>query len=179
MKMSGQSFAGFWSRVLAGTVDKTIWTAPVMGGLWWIGQSKTVVELAHQMAYTGTFLVVPTFILSMIYGPYCIHKWGKTVGKAILGIKIIDEHGKILNFDTAVFREMMAKLVSGGAFGLGFLAMFKHPQRQTWHDELTGTYVVNDGEANWLAGLAIVVALWVIFGYIGFTTVPQIMSLFA
>jgi uncharacterized RDD family membrane protein YckC len=67
---------------------------------------------------------------------------GQTLGKAAMQIRVISTaDGQPLGYTRALARDL-ARLLSGLAFYLGYLAMLHNPEKQTWHDKLTHTTVV-------------------------------------
>jgi len=86
---------------------------------------------------------------------------GATLGKQIWGIKVIDEEGKNLSSWMAFFREFVVKQISYFSFSLGFLWMIKDKNNQTWHDMLSGSFVVKKESTwnSWLATLIIIIAV--------------------
>ncbi len=67
---------------------------------------------------------------------------GQTLGAKALGIRIVSADGAPINYGQMVIRYLMS-LVSGLALGIGYLWLFWDPNRQTWHDKVAKTYVVN------------------------------------
>ncbi len=65
-----------------------------------------------------------------------------TLGKYLLGIKVVDSHGETLSFTKALVRTLM-KVVSYVALGAGFLWIAFTKQKQGWHDKAAKTFVVS------------------------------------
>ncbi len=65
----------------------------------------------------------------------------QTPGKHWLRIRIVDDRGQPIGWGKAWGR-LFAKLLSALVFGLGFLWMLWDAERRTWHDRMTGTWVV-------------------------------------
>lgn len=67
---------------------------------------------------------------------------GQTVGKKVAQIRVVRRiDGRPLGFGLAAGR-YFARIVSGLACFLGYLWMLWDPNRETWHDKMTGTIVV-------------------------------------
>lgn len=65
-----------------------------------------------------------------------------TVGKVVLGIRVIDEPtGGRIGFGKATAR-YFSKFLSGIILGIGYLMMVWNKKEQTLHDQLAGTLVV-------------------------------------
>jgi uncharacterized RDD family membrane protein YckC len=91
------------------------------------------------------YLVVQLLLMlsNYAYSVYLIARTGQTIGKKILGIKVLrrkDHH--IPNCNQAFMRETVGKFISGLPLGFGFLTMITNSHHQTWHDKIAGTVVV-------------------------------------
>jgi uncharacterized RDD family membrane protein YckC len=56
-------------------------------------------------------------------------------------MRIIDAAGNPPGAARA-FGRMVASILSGIPFGLGYLWAAWHPEKRTWHDSLAGTWVI-------------------------------------
>ena len=75
---------------------------------------------------------------------YYIGFWttdGQTMGKTIIGLKVIRTDGTQLSVGRALLR-YIGYIVSASLFSIGFLWADFDPKRQGWHDKLAGTLVV-------------------------------------
>lgn len=77
------------------------------------------------------YFIIPTII------------WGRTPGKWVAGIVVVDSEGRTPG-PAAIPREMIGKLVSYLAAGIGILWLIPDPKRQGWHDKIAGTFVVEN-----------------------------------
>jgi len=66
---------------------------------------------------------------------------GATVGDIIFGIKVVKVDGSALDWTTAIVRAL-ACLLSLVVACLGFFWIAFDPEKQGWHDKISGTYVV-------------------------------------
>ncbi len=66
---------------------------------------------------------------------------GRTLGKRIWGLILVDSSGKSPNLATCALRAMLS-LFSALMFMLGFAWIFFDRRRQSFHDKVTGTFVV-------------------------------------
>ena len=126
------NFAGPLRRLYAFVIDVgllflVIYTvAPVSGDALF---SK---EAAPQdLFFFFGYFVIPTTI------------WGRTPGKWVAGIVVVDSSGKTPG-PAAIPREMIGKFVSIIALGIGLAWMVFDPKRQGWHDKIAGTFVVDN-----------------------------------
>ena len=126
------NYARAMSRLYAFTIDlgllmMIIYTvAPRAGGAIFNDES-----VAPNLVFLFGYFIVPTII------------WGRTPGKWVAGIVVVDSDGRIPGPAT-IPREMIGKLVSFLAAGIGILWLIWDPQRQGWHDKIAGTYVVEN-----------------------------------
>jgi uncharacterized RDD family membrane protein YckC len=101
-------------------------------------------ENAFAFARTGTGGVGLLVYLGLwaAYGGIMLPRYGQTLGKMAVGVRVSDSYGANLPVVQAALRESLCKLVSYIACLFGFLAMLWDPQQQTWHDKMVGTHVV-------------------------------------
>lgn len=69
-----------------------------------------------------------------------------TLGKLLLGIKVVDVLGKRISFVRAMGR-FLAKILSGQVLLIGYLMAAFSERKQTLHDVLAGTLVINNKNA--------------------------------
>ena len=82
------------------------------------------------------------FILSFFVLAYWVGNQGGSPLRRKLGVFILDQDdGSFIGQRRAAQRIMMS-WVSGIVFLLGYLAMLRHPQSQTWHDRVAQSVVV-------------------------------------
>jgi|SRR5579859_2448191 len=93
------------------------------------------------------FAVMIDHVLSLgffwiIYETILVSQWGGyTIGKKIMGIRVVPAKGKNIDWVTAFVRSV-SKTLSTLFFGLGYLWMLGDDKSQTWHDKIAETYVV-------------------------------------
>ena len=63
-----------------------------------------------------------------------------TVGKMLLGMKVVDEEGNQISMATAFVRTLL--WIIGGLIVVGWLMVAVHAKKQGLHDMIAGTYVV-------------------------------------
>ncbi|MEU3355678.1 RDD family protein [Streptomyces sp. NPDC037389] len=101
---------------------------------------------------TGTYLAIVLGVLlvaGLLYEALPTAKWGRTLGKKLFGVRVLD----IESHDTASTGAAVRRwLVYGGlgvvAVGLLNVAwcLFDRPWRQCWHDKVARTFVASAGE---------------------------------
>jgi uncharacterized RDD family membrane protein YckC len=99
--------------------------------------------------------LVGLIIWEFIYFAYQWSLGGKTIGMAVLGIRVVGKDGDAITPKQAVIRTITLPL-SFLFFGLGFLGILLNKDRHAWHDRLAKTVVVYSWDARaarlrWLA----------------------------
>lgn len=87
----------------------------------------------------------------LTFGVYSIVAWllvGKTVGKALMGLRVLGQDGRRLTFFQALIRAL-SYYISGLALFIGFLWVLVDDRRQAWHDKLARTIVVYEWDAQY------------------------------
>ena len=153
--------AGFWIRLLAHTIDFLFMLSAIMVTVWFILIEKPNLEAL--LPRIGVLFYCMIFILPtlefLINRVLFTIKFGGGIGKLACGIKVVDEDGNLLKFWPAMFRYMVGYFVSGMLFDLGFLWIFRDPQKQGWHDQVSGTFVVRKNRNRLLIGICLFVLL--------------------
>jgi len=83
-------------------------------------------------------------IVSVLYfGIFNFWFQGQTIGKKIMGIRVMKLNGKSMTFWGSIERAT-GYAASGSLFFYGFFQFFWDPNRQTTHDKITETIVIRD-----------------------------------
>ena len=138
------NLAGFISRALAMIIDIAIVSLiallSVFAGLF-------IVYGFNFGAYGSGNITLPLylvlFLLSSTYFVFLHGYGGKTAGKTLLGIKLINNEGEGVGLWEAFVR-WIGYYISGVFLFAGFLWFLVDSECQTWHDKIAGTYVVKD-----------------------------------
>lgn len=116
-------YAGFWRRAAALIIDLTIMIIPAM---------------IFGMAIP--FVGGP--ILGLLFRPvFDASPIGASPGRALMGLKILSEQGARLTLKQAYIR-YFAAFLTGATLGLGVLMSLFNEKRQTLHDMLAQTVVI-------------------------------------
>jgi uncharacterized RDD family membrane protein YckC len=152
-------YAGFATRVVAFVLDLVILSIAVLSISWFIHSTFQVLlleGLSKYIKWIGNFLNLisnPTVtgIASIVFIVfYYLFFWtiaGQTIGKAIMGIKIVPNKGGRMTITRSLIR-YIGYLVSTIFFGLGFIWILVDDRRMAWHDRLAGTCVVYAWDAR-------------------------------
>ena len=140
---SGSSLAGFWRRFVALAIDLVI----IFCCLYLVTLAASVsYETTHGSPAWGTvsfFLISYLFynLFFICYLVYFIAGSGQTPGKMAVGVKVVDLSGGDTGYLRAFFRAL-GYYISSSILMAGFLWSLVDRRRQTWHDKLAGTVVV-------------------------------------
>jgi uncharacterized RDD family membrane protein YckC len=131
--ISSEPKAGFWIRALANICDG------IMVSL--ISIPFSIIS-ASTTGATASLSQAAQFVVSFFVLAYWIGTQGGSPLRRKLGVFILDQDdGSFIGQRRAAQRIMMSWL-SGIVFLLGYLAMLRHPQSQTWHDRVARSVVV-------------------------------------
>jgi uncharacterized RDD family membrane protein YckC len=90
--------------------------------------------------------VVVGAILVLGFALYQAHRQGTrghTIGKAAVGIQVIDAHtGAYIGFGRSIGRTLFRQFISGNVCLLGYLWALWDSRNQTWHDKVVNSVVV-------------------------------------
>lgn len=114
--------AGFWIRIAASLIDVLI-----------VALASNLIPDRWQPNLLG------------IFAAYCCVLWGMkgtTVGGIICGLKIVRLDDRKVDWPTAIVR-VLGGFLSLAAAGIGFIWVAFDEQRQSWHDKIAGTTIVN------------------------------------
>ena len=132
--------AGFWIRLLAFTIDLLI-IAGLNSIIW---DSLLPAEASTSLFYK--ILNVNSLFLGLTGAAYFIlmtRYFQQTLGKMIVGIKVIQRNGEPLSWITVIFRELVARSLSQlMGLNLGYIVCWFNPEKRCAHDYLSDTWVV-------------------------------------
>ncbi|WP_102691058.1 RDD family protein [Rummeliibacillus pycnus] len=130
--------AGFWTRFWAYIIDLIVIS------------SLTAITVKPLFYFTGweefqiMYITPYTFATGLIfYGYFVIMTkiWGQTIGKMVLGIRVISENGQPLTWGTVLFRECIGRFISVTIKLLYIIVAFT-PNHKAIHDFIADTKVV-------------------------------------
>ena len=140
--------AGFWIRWAALLIDNLILSigGGVLGGccgffvgffgaLAKAGQRETQLLAAVLGGLLGAFLQAAYFTI-------LTWRYGQTLGKKALNLRVVTMEYDSLSFGRAFLREVIGKCISTVMLFVGFLWVAWDEKKQAVHDKLAGTYVI-------------------------------------
>lgn len=133
-------YAGFWMRfwaylldlIVIGSIDRLI--------------IKPVFRAIDIPLYELSLFAPLTIFTAITFYTYFVLMTkflGQTLGKMVLGIKVIDLQGRKLSWGTVIFREWIGRFISGTVF-VGYLIVAFLPKKQGLHDLFVETTVVHE-----------------------------------
>ncbi len=118
-------FAGFFPRIGAAIIDS-------LPSLVITGILFPVIDIP------GIFL-----LLLVGYHTFFTYKKGRTLGKMVLGIKVMNINREPPTVKQILLREVLGKLLIFFTLFIGFIWIIWDPKRRGWHDYISGTYVTH------------------------------------
>lgn len=163
--LPARAISGFWRRLVAFWLDGLI-----------VGVVGLVIGIAFydalsRMGLWGRLVGFPISLLYFGLGNSASNQ-GKTVGKRVMGIEVVDAAGNYLSFGRSLIRSLvlsvpfvlngvfipadftpgviaalvvLAIVVLGGIFSICYLFLFNRRTRQSLHDLAVGSWVVRAG----------------------------------
>jgi uncharacterized RDD family membrane protein YckC len=142
-------WGGFFRRFFAFLLDVVaiVLLASVMGLLCLIGYKvglsghgraitwRSAVPLLFLLTWGSIFLATLYFVV--FHGGE-----GKTIGKWLLGLRVVGPEQSPVSYSRAFLRWLVMVLLA--PLGLGFLWILWSPEKRGWHDYLARTWVIRD-----------------------------------
>lgn len=152
MKSLNQSVinpAGFWIRFLATTLDRIIIILPTGLIVYFLIFSKYVDDFYLGVLISMSAIVENEFIFQIVLSIYAFISplvwYGYTVGKRIVGVRIVKMNGEKLSLGTMLLRVIVAAIIYVVTLGIAaivsaFMVGIREDKRSI-HDLISGTYV--------------------------------------
>ncbi|GEM_PF-1464566 len=161
--------ANLVKRISAVFVDSLLLIAISLGGLVLaVSLSQNPVETAM---LSISFLVF-TAIFYTLGQAYLTSELGGSIGKLVMGIKVVRGNGRHLTFKRAIFRVTIGQQLASSLLMLGYFWIFRDEKRRGWHDLAAQSEVV-EGESG-----ANLLATIVTFGALSLLSIIFTLALF-
>lgn len=135
------SLAPIFKRFFAFLIDDIL-VSVIIFAIFWDSISKSASDMEAMVSVVNGF-VIPILFLKFIYQTFFIWYYGATVGKIILKIRVIDYNTyEKVDLKSAVLRSF-GRIISEMFFYLGFLFALLSNGKQTFHDKISRTLVVD------------------------------------
>jgi len=118
-------FASIFSRFIAAFIDGVI--------------VSLICGILHLRDASGILYIVYCIFMLSQYN-------GQTLGKRLLNIRVVNQDGTTPDVRTATIRSF-STILSGLVLCIGYIWALFNPKKQTWHDILANTYVVEAQQA--------------------------------
>lgn len=151
--MVDRHYGGFWRRMVAFMIDKTIiyalslnvslivlLAAGLGGNIMSLLQSPAE-EATARIGALSSLCVFLSVIIDMVYFTWFIGVSGQTPGKMLLRLRVVAASGEPATPGTAFLR-WAGSIVSGLFFFLGFFWIAIDRKKQGWHDKIAMTIVI-------------------------------------
>jgi uncharacterized RDD family membrane protein YckC len=151
--MTDRRYGGFWRRLFAFLIDEVILyfvslilfligllTLGLKGGM----TDRVLSSLgdpAHGIGVFALLYIAVSLLAGMVYFTGFHGIAGRTPGKMLLGLRVIQASGDPITPGIAFLR-WVGYLISGPFFGLGFLWVAFDGRKQGWHDKIAATLVI-------------------------------------
>ena len=133
-------YVGFWMRAIAYLIDSVIVQVVLVGVALAMGAGS--LEGVLEAMASGLLAVVSIVISLGYWAGMESSSLQATVGKLVIGVKVVDLEGNRLSFGRALGRTL-AKILSGVLLLIGYLMVAFSARKQGLHDRIAGTLVVS------------------------------------
>ncbi len=144
-------YAGFWKRAIAYFIDSLVLFIPQITV--WVGCIFLVFRThlhggdsfptqLYEQTFTQLTVLLNTVMWWLYFAWMESSSYQGTLGKIIMGIKVVDKDGNRLSFGHASCR-FLGKYLSGLTMCVGFLMAGATRKKQALHDKTASTYVVD------------------------------------
>ncbi|MEI7672946.1 MAG: RDD family protein, partial [Deltaproteobacteria bacterium] len=151
--MTSRRYGGFWRRLFAFLFDAVILyfvsLILFMISLLALGLKDDMMgsvlsslgDSAHGIGLFALLYIAASLLAGMIYFTGFHGMAGRTPGKIIFGLRVIQASGDPITPGIAFLR-WVSYLISGPLFCLGFLWVAFDGRKQGWHDKIAATLVI-------------------------------------
>lgn len=138
-------YAGFWMRFWAYFLDQII-VFSINGIL--VYPVLNLFDLMDKKIFFFTVTSILTALISYVYFVVMTKWFSKTLGKQILGLKVISQHEEPLSWGDVIFREVIGRFILQAFFicNLLYVVVAFSPKKVGIHDYIADTYVVFEEE---------------------------------
>ncbi len=136
-------YVGFGRRLVATLLDGLIIgvVQAILGVL--LGAGMTVgVSNAADGTGGGILANILSLVISIGYVVGYQGMTGQTLGKKVMGIRVVDASGNKPSYFTFFLRDVIGKLVSSIILLIGYFMILWDGKKQGVHDKIASTYVV-------------------------------------
>lgn len=133
--------ASIGARTKAFIIDDVLITVIILI-IFWDSIASSGNDLASVLMVMNQF-VMQVLVLKFLYQTFFIWYYGATVGKIVAKVRVIDyDNYSRVNLLQAALRSF-ARILSEMFFYIGFVFAFFNDGKQTFHDKISKTLVIN------------------------------------
>jgi uncharacterized RDD family membrane protein YckC len=141
-------YAGAISRLASYLIDLAVASAFFVGTVAITSYSISIVTGQQVHLNKNHFVAVVLYLGWMfVYFGYCWGVGGRTIGMALLGVRVVRADGTIVDLRRGVVRALVFPL-SFLLFGLGFIGILVQREHRALHDLIAGTAVIYSWDAR-------------------------------
>jgi uncharacterized RDD family membrane protein YckC len=139
-------YGGFWIRFVAYLLDAILlnigfWIIAAVTGFSMIPADPAKIDPEEFIAKTGTFQLVALVVTWLYFALMESSARGATVGKMVLGLRVVDDQGQRISFLRATGR-FFAKFISGIILMIGYIMAAFTDRKRALHDIMASSLVV-------------------------------------
>jgi uncharacterized RDD family membrane protein YckC len=140
LSREGLSIAANSKRVKAYVIDELLISLIVIAAFWNSLTNEESIEIVIQTINSLFFVILG---LKVIYQTLFVYLYGATIGKIITRCTVAGYDDFSRPTLVASFMRANGRVVSEMIFYIGFIWAFLNEERQTWHDKLAKTLVLD------------------------------------
>ncbi len=130
-------------RLVAGLIDLVVMAGLQFGIVGSITALLPPTYPGHHFSAEGLILFGVFSPLGwFLYAVLPLARSGSTLGKEIMGIRVVNQHGRNPSLLQAFLRESAGRWLNAMVLNLGLLFLFWNRDRQTLHDMVAETFVI-------------------------------------
>lgn len=129
-------YAGFWIRFVAVIVDGIIVSI------------ASAIVIAIMKSIVGEFYGANFFgyVITWAYYIFMTDRYQATLGKKLLGLKVVNEDFTKAPLGNIVLRETVGKIISSIILLIGYIMVAFNKKKRALHDIVSGTVVIRDSK---------------------------------
>ncbi len=142
---AGLEAGGPWHRIAGKVIDQVLLVAVVYGS----ASLLSSMNVSSRAAWAAFGLA--GFLAMIFYNLVLVGLFATTVGKAVMGMRVVGPHGERADWRVATrrwvlqlvyFVPVLGLLIGQGGAIVSLIYLFKDPSRQTVYDRVAGSFVV-------------------------------------
>lgn len=152
--MTEKQYGGFWRRLVAYFIDEIIlyFITIILAAIGFLAfgargdimnNVMTSEDITQGISAFGLIYVAASLLAGATYFTWFHGMGGRTPGKMLLGLRVIQASGDPMTPGIAFLR-WVGYFISGFVFCLGFLWIAFDGRKQGWHDKIAATVVIRD-----------------------------------